>query len=148
MTLKSEKETKKRSITIGFLVESNRERLRLTSLTGDLGYDKEITDKNIHRPGLALAGFVHLFRYDRVQVFGNTEVSYLEQLEPAQRRHALETILGFNVPCVVVTSDNKVDDILLKTALAKKVPVLRTPFETTKFIYIFSDFLAAQFSST
>ncbi len=146
MTLKSAKESKKRSITIGFLVESNKERLRLTSLTGDLGFDKEITDKNIHRPGLALAGFVHLFRYDRVQVFGNTEISYLEQLEPSQRAHALETIFCFDVPLVVVTSDNKVDDALLKIATAHKVPVLRTPFETTKFIYFLSDFLDDQFA--
>src|ERR1051325_8578477 len=93
MSLESAKETRKKSsVTIGFLVESNKERLRLTSLTGDLGFDKEITDKNVHRPGLALAGFVELFRYDRVQVFGNTEVSYLEKLEPDQRARALETI--------------------------------------------------------
>ncbi|HEY6192518.1 MAG TPA: HPr(Ser) kinase/phosphatase [Bacteroidota bacterium] len=147
MSLESAKETRKKSsITIGFLVESNKERLRLTSLTGDLGFDKEITDKNVHRPGLALAGFVELFRYDRVQVFGNTEVSYLEKLEPDQRARALETIFCFDVPCVVVTSDNKVDDILLKAALKHKVPVLRTPFETTKFIYFLSDFLDDQFA--
>ena len=146
MTLKSAKETKKRSITIGFLVESNKARLRLTSLTGDIGYEKEITDKNIHRPGLALAGFVHLFRFDRVQVFGNTEISYLEQLEPAQREHALEGIFCFDIPLVVITSDNKVDDALLKIATAHKVPVLRTPFETTKFIYFLSDFLDDQFA--
>jgi len=146
MTLKAAKETRKTSITIGFLVESNKERLRLTSLTGDAGFDKKITDKNVHRPGLALAGFVQLFRYDRVQVFGNTEISYLEQLNPAQRAKALETIFRFDVPCVVVTSDNKVDETFVKYALANKVPVLRTPFETTKFIYFLSDFLDDQFA--
>ncbi|HYQ86001.1 MAG TPA: HPr(Ser) kinase/phosphatase [Bacteroidota bacterium] len=146
MMLKAAKETRKTSITIGFLVESNKERLRLTSLTGDAGFDKKITDKNIHRPGLALAGFVQLFRYDRVQVFGNTEISYLEQLDPAQRAKALETIFRFDVPCVVVTSDNKVDETFVKYALANKVPVLRTPFETTKFIYFLSDFLDDQFA--
>ena len=146
MTLKAAKETRKTSITIGFLVESNKERLRLTSLTGDAGFDKKITDKHVHRPGLALAGFVQLFSYDRVQVFGNTEISYLEQLNPAQRAKALETIFRFDVPCVVVTSDNKVDETFVKYALANKVPVLRTPFETTKFIYFLSDFLDDQFA--
>ena len=100
----------------------------------------------MHRPGLALAGFVQLFRYDRVQVFGNTEISYLEQLNPAQRAKALETIFRFDEPCVVVTSDNKVDETFVKYALANKVPVLRTPFETTKFIYFLSDFLDDQFA--
>lgn len=146
MTFRKTKETQKRSISIGFLVESNRERLRLTTLTGDIGFTKEIKDKNIHRPGLALAGYVQLFRYDRVQVFGNTEMGYLEQLEPHQREKTLATIFQFDVPCVVVTNNNRVDDELLTIARTNGVPVLVTPFETTKFIYILSDFLDDQFS--
>jgi HPr kinase/phosphorylase len=146
MTIKRSKETQKRSISIGFLFESNRERLRLTSLTGEIGFNKEIKDKNLHRPGLALAGYVQLFRYDRVQIFGNTEMGYLEQLAPAQRANVLETLFKFDVPCVVVTNNNRVDDALLKIAADQQVPVLQTPFETTKFIYFLSDFLDDQFA--
>jgi len=146
MTFRKAKETRKKSISIGFLLESNKSRLRLTALTGAIGLNKEIADKNIHRPGLVLAGYVQLFRYDRVQVFGNTEMRYLEQLDEKQREKALETIFQFEIPCIVVTNDNKVDATFLRFATEREVAVLQTPFETTKFIYFLSDFLDDQFS--
>ena len=135
MTFRKTKETRKKNISIGFLLEANKSRLRLTALTGSIGLNKEITDKNIHRPGLALAGYVQLFRYDRVQVFGNTEMRYLEQLDDAQREKALQTIFQFEMPCIVVTNDNKVDESFLRFATEREVAVLQSPFETTKFIY-------------
>ncbi|HMD13593.1 MAG TPA: HPr kinase/phosphorylase, partial [Bacteroidota bacterium] len=110
MTAKRVQETRKQSITIGYLFETNKKRLRLTSLTGEIGFGKEIKDKNIHRPGLALAGYVQLFRYDRVQVCGNTEMKYLDQLKQEERRQALKKILDFDVPCIIVTNSNPIDE--------------------------------------
>jgi HPr kinase/phosphorylase len=146
MIFKHGKATTKESITVGFLYEANKERLRLSTLTGDTGFTKEIKDKNIHRPGLALAGYVQLFRFDRVQVCGNTEMRYLEELDAPGRESALTKLFQFGVPCVIVTNDNKVDDLFLAIAQKHEVPVLITPFETTKLVYILSDFLDDQFS--
>jgi HPr kinase/phosphorylase len=146
MTFRQAKETRKQSITVGFLFESNKDRLQIASLTGDAGYGKEIRDKNIHRPGLALAGYVDLFRYDRIQIFGNTEMRYLDQLDGSQVAKTLERIFAFDVPCVIVTNSNKVDETFLRIAAARSVPVFATAFETTKLVYILSDFLDDQFS--
>ena len=146
MTFKKSKETTKQSITVGFFVESNKTRLHLTSLTGDVGYNKELKDKNVHRPQLVLAGYVQLFRFDRVQIFGNTEMRYLEQCTPEYRENALKTIFQFDVPCVVVTNNNPVDETFIRIAKERGVPVLQTPLETTKCIYFLSDFLDDQFS--
>ena len=144
--MKQAKETVKDKITVGFLFESNKERLKLISLTDEIGFEREIRDKNIHRPGLALAGYVELFRYDRVQIFGNTEMRYLEQLGKNEREMSLKRIFQFEVPCIIITNDNKVDDHFVGIARDYKVPILKTPFETTKFVYFISDFLDDQFS--
>lgn len=146
MTFKKTKETVKSSITIGFLYESNKERLQLTTLTEEIGFNSEIKDKNVHRPGLALAGYVQLFRYDRIQVFGNTEMRYLEHLDAQQRQNSLQTLFQFDVPCIFVTNGNSVDENFLKLAREHEVPVFQSKFETTKFIYILSDFLDDQFA--
>lgn len=140
------KETVKRGITVGFLFESNKQRLRLTSPTGDIGFTREVNDKNIHRPGLALAGYVQLFTYDRVQIFGNTEIRYLDTLKPEERRKSLTTIFNFSLPCIIVTNNNPVGEDLLQLAREHQVAVLQTPFETTKLVYFLSDFLDDQFS--
>jgi len=146
MSMQQAKETQKQSITVGFLLESNKSRLRLTSLTGDLGFNKELKDGNIHRPGLALAGYVQLFRYDRVQVCGNTEMRYLDTLKPEERKKSLERIFKFEVPCIIVTNNNPVDPLFLNLAKEHQVPVFQTSLETTKLVYILSDFLDDQFS--
>jgi len=85
MALENMKETQNNNITVGSLFEVLKKRLTLETVNGDVGFEREITDKNIHRPGLALAGYVELFTYDRVQIFGNTEVRYLNHLTFAER---------------------------------------------------------------
>ncbi len=146
MKFEKTKETRKQSITVGFLFESNKQRLQIVSLTGEVGFSKEIKDKNIHRPGLALAGYVKLFTFDRVQIFGNTEMHYLEQLKESERLKALKTIFAFEIPCIFVTNNNKVDDAFLKLAMDRGITIFQSPFETTKMVYFLSDFLDDQFS--
>ncbi len=146
MTTERLREVKKKSITVGFLFEKNKERLKLNALNGEVGFDREIHDKNIHRPGLALAGYVELFTYDRVQVFGNTEIRYLNHLGLQDRIRAFQTVFRFDLPCIVVTNENKLDDELVAIATEHKVSILQSPYETTKFVYFLSDFLDDQFA--
>jgi HPr kinase/phosphorylase len=140
------RETRKESITVGFLFEAIKERLKMTAATGEVGLNKEIIDEHIHRPGLALAGYVELFTYNRVQIFGNTEIRFLKQLSAKERTTSLERIFAFDLPCVIVTNDNPVDEVLLALALERQVAVFRSPVETTKLLYFLSDFLDDQFA--
>ena len=60
----------------------------------------------IQKPGLALAGFTEHLHPERVQVFGNTEISYLNTLAEATQREALKKLFSDqDLACVVVTKD-------------------------------------------
>jgi HPr kinase/phosphorylase len=118
----------------------------MVAVNGDVGFEKVVRDKSIHRPGLALAGYVELFTFDRVQVFGNTELRYLKHLSLAERIKSLETLFRFDVPCIVISGDNMLDDELVAIATRHGVSVFKTPLETTKVVYFVSDFLDDQFS--
>lgn len=146
MTLQNLKETRRESITVGYFFESNKDRLKMVAINGDVGFQKIIRDKSIHRPGLALVGYVELFTFDRVQVFGNTEVRYLRHLSLAERIKAFETIFRFDLPCIIICDNNQMDKELVEIATRRGVSVFRTPFETTKLVYFVSDFLDDQFS--
>ena len=146
MKIDRNRETRKKSITVGFLFETTRNRFKLKSLTGENGFENQIKDKNLHRPGLALAGYVELFTFDRVQLMGNTEIRYLSSLEPEHRNVAFMKLLEFKIPCIVLTDGNKLPDDLIQAAGAKNIPVFATPFETTKITYFLADFLDDQFS--
>jgi HPr kinase/phosphorylase len=140
-------ETRKKSISVGYLYEGTRQKFKLKLLNGEVGLDNLITDRNLHRPGLALAGYVKLFTHHRVQIMGNTENRYLNSLDPAQRKEAFGRLLEFKVPCLILTDDNTLPGELLAAAAAKNIPIIGTSFETTKISYFLADYLDDQFSS-
>lgn len=120
--------------------------VHLRALTADTGLDNRITDKSLHRPQLALTGFTELFTYYRVQLFGNTEFYYLKSLSSEARRAAFETICSFNVPVIVCANDHVLDPELLAIAEHHGIAVFTTPFDTTKTIYVLSEYLDDQFA--
>ncbi len=137
---------RKDCITINFLYENAAKICKLCLVTKNHDLERKIIDQNLHRPGLALAGFVDLFSYKRVQVFGNTELKYLEKLSTEDRKKSLENIFRFEIPCIIVTNGNKINDELLSAAEDASVPIFQTEFSTTKLVYLLSDFLDDQFA--
>lgn len=138
--------SKKESIDIGFLYQNAKKICKLNLLTENNNFDKKIFDQNLHRPGLALAGFVDLFSFARVQIFGNTEMRYLEQLSEEKKKESLDRIFAFDIPCIILTDDNKPFNLLLELANQHRVPLFNTKHSTTKLAYLLSDFLDDQFA--
>ena len=85
--------SRKEFISIEFFYNNGIELFKLTLHSDKSGFQKKIQEQNLHRPGLALAGFVDLFSYNRVQIFGNTEMSYLSKLSDKDKTVALERFL-------------------------------------------------------
>ncbi len=137
-----------KSITVKTLLEENNERLQLKIITGGKGLDREIEEKELHRPGLALAGFLELFTYHRVQVLGNSEMFYLSGLDSADRLKSVRRVMEFDLPCMVIANDNKVPDELLKEADKKGIPILSSKKSTTDLIHLLSDYLDDKFAPT
>ena len=145
---KNLKEIKKEFISIEFFYNECKERFKLKKITANsVNPDLVLTDKDIHRPGLALAGYVDLFSHERVQIFGSTEINYLSQLSKVDRVNALKKYFTFNVPCIIITNNNKPPKELIDLAEINNVPVFRTPYPTTRLSYFISDFLDDQFAS-
>lgn len=133
----------KEEINVEILMKSP---VQLTPLTGNIGLENIISDKNLHRPQLALAGFVELFTFHRVQIFGNTELYYLQSLHLEDRISAFENISRFSIPCIIITNNHQIDNSLIEIAVKQNIAVFVTPFETTKTIALLSDFLDDQFA--
>lgn len=105
-----------------------------------------ITEADLHRPGLALAGYVDLFTHQRIQVIGNTECNFLNNLTLNEQVEAFSKLVSFDIPVIFLTDNNTLDKKLLKKADEKKIPVYRTELETTKFMFLLRDFLEDYFA--
>jgi HPr kinase/phosphorylase len=115
------------------LLARQGEFLQLTSLNGDVGLDRVLSDPDIASPGLALAGYTGRFVPHRLHVFGETEIAYLAGLPDATRRDALAAFFAFEPPCVFITKAQAAPEPLLELARERGVPVLQTGHKTAEF---------------
>jgi HPr kinase/phosphorylase len=129
------------TITVGEALSQHGEKLDLTLEAGQSGLENALVSSDVHRPGLALAGFIGMFTFDRVQVLGNTEMLYVANLDPDRIEQVLHTIFQFDIPALVVTDGNDVLPVMKVLADQHGVPLLRTPASTTKFSHLFSLYL-------
>src|SRR5256886_6396703 len=114
------------------LLERRGDLLQLEALTGDVGLDREIPAPEASSPGLVLAGYTKRFAANRIHILGETEVTYLASLEAAPRRRALETLLQFELPCVVISKGQDAPAELVELARARGVAAIRTPLKTDR----------------
>src|SRR5690606_20849882 len=96
------------TITLRDLLSRRGDPLQLEPLTGELGLDRPVPDPEVASPGLALAGYTSRFMPRRLHVLGETEISYLRELEASERRSRLEKFFAFELPCVFVTKGQEV----------------------------------------
>jgi HPr kinase/phosphorylase len=138
--------TNKDCITVEFFFNNIKDRFKIELLSEKVGFDRVIKEQNLHRPGLPLAGFLELFSFNRVQVFGNTEMRYLQNLNTKERYKSLENIFKFDIPCLIITNGNKPFEEMLELANNYKTPIFGSTYTTTKLFFLVSDFLDDQFA--
>lgn len=130
-------------INVRSLLESD---LKLSKLTDEIGLDNIITNKNIYRPQLALTGNIGFFNKNSVQIFGNTEIFYLNSLTKKKRIEAFKTLVHYHPPCIVITNGHKLESALLDIAKSENISILSTQYDTTKTTFIMLEYLDDRFA--
>ena len=134
------------TLSVARLFEDQRHELQLEQLTESLASRREITVSDIHRPGMALMGFVENFLPERIQIIAQTELTYLATLAPEGVRAAIDRLFQFSMPLILVCKGLEVPPRLIERANECLVPVLRTPLSTTPFIHSLTLYLDHMFA--
>ena len=107
----------------------------LTNKTPDVDISqKNLTQVNINRPALQLAGFFDYFDADRLQIIGMVEHTYLQKLDTQYRKENLRRIFQYPIPAIVVSRKLGIFPEMLEYANGYNVPILTTGASTTDFI--------------
>lgn len=93
---------------------------------------KEIRTPEINRPAIQLHGYFECFEYERVQIIGNVEQSYVLGIEESERRIKYERFLSYDIPCLIYSAGNNPDEIMLEIAAKNNIPVLTTDRRTSE----------------
>ena len=122
------------SITVQEFLDRYGKELELTVEHPVVGLDRKIEEPAVNRPGLALSGFFTYFAKKRIQVFGNSEISYLKKIGPKLQVERFTQLCEQDMPCLVLARDHNLPASLLKIAHDLNIAVITSPHLTMNFI--------------
>jgi HPr kinase/phosphorylase len=135
-------------LSVGALVERMRGPLQLEHVERTNGLDRIIENPNVSSPGLVLAGYVGRFPARRLQVLGETEITYLRSIDAEMRRKHLTTFFSYPLPCVFITKGQRPGDDLIDIAAAAGVAVILSRLKTNEFYTRIKFWLEDEFAPT
>jgi len=129
------------SLSIQDLLTENDYGLALSLLAGKEGLVHRISSSRIQKPGLALAGYTEHLHPERLQVLGNTEISYLQQSDNTIAAKNIADLCSFPISCFIVTKGLRPPQLLLDMADSNAIPVLASSLQSSTFISLITKFL-------
>jgi Hpr(Ser) kinase/phosphatase len=111
------------------------EKMELKNLTPDLDFGTRAIDvPDINRPALQLSGYFDYFDSDRVQLIGYVEYTFLERLSVERKEEIYDKLLEHELPCVIYSRNLQPDELMMKKAIEKGVPIFSTEKTTSSFM--------------
>jgi HPr kinase/phosphorylase len=108
--------------------------LDLTVLSPSTQTEWNISQAEFNRPGLEFVGYYNYFAYERLQVIGKGEMTFLDSLSSKERYKRLEKFFSYPIPCLIICRGLMPSEDLLTLAKARNTAVLQSQISTTQFI--------------
>jgi HPr kinase/phosphorylase len=129
-----------KSITVEHLVK----RFGLEILAGASYTGRQLVKSRVHRPGLEFTGYFDFFPMEQIQILGRKEINYLHSLSDEERNLRIGHVVKYHPPCFIVTTNQEGLKYLLKYCEQEKIPLLRTPMITNKFLDLVNNYLGKE----
>lgn len=129
------------SLSIQDLLNDEEYGLDLRLVSGGEGLGHRLYSSRIQKPGLALTGYTEHLHPDRLQVLGNTEISYMQEIPEQQVRESISKLCSFPISCFIVTKGLDPPEVLKRETEKAGIPLLVTPTQSSTFISLITKFL-------
>ena len=111
------------------------EKMKLENLTPEINVDKiRITQPDISRPALQMAGYFEHFEETRLQVIGFVEYTYMQGLSDDRKKEVYEELLSYEIPAIVFCRELNPAPLFIETAIKHGRPVLVSKKATSAFM--------------
>ena len=103
------------------------QKMKVKNLTPEVDISAiEITQSDVNRPALQLAGFFDYFDHHRIQIIGQVEHTYMEKQGIEESLKQMQRILSYKVPGIVFCRDLPVPEEFLRLANEFEIPILQS----------------------
>ncbi|MCG8528612.1 MAG: HPr(Ser) kinase/phosphatase [Opitutales bacterium] len=120
-------------ISVKEFYDRNKDTLKLALLAGEGGLDKQILEKSLNRPALALTKYFKNFAVGRLQVFGAGEMSFLNDIGDKEQRSVLHEMAIRGIPGMIIARNITPTDEMIKISNEDDVPLLQTSLSSQDF---------------
>ncbi|MDQ6996237.1 MAG: HPr(Ser) kinase/phosphatase [Mariprofundus sp.] len=123
-----------RRITIRELLAEQGKAAKMRLLAGEKGLNRYIDHPRMQKPSLAFAGYVeHLSDY-RLQVIGQTELSYLATRTEAEQKQAVDAVFDLRLAGVIITRGQQPPATIMAAARRTDTPLLVSEYSSSTFM--------------
>jgi len=129
-------------VSITRLFEDTREKLQLTWVAGRDGGGKGIDSEFTKDSSKGLVGHLNFIHPNVIQVLGDSEVNYLNGLDPAECRKVLERIAIRELACFIVAGAKSLPALLAEVAESTHTPLFSSPIPSVELMWIMRPHLA------
>ena len=113
-------------VTLQQLYQDLQDPLGLEALTPLPEAPVPVVAQDVHRPGMAVMGFTENFLPERIQIMGESEMSYLATLDDAGQLEAFDRVLSLQPPTMLITRGLPVPEPVVARARELGYPLLRS----------------------
>lgn len=111
------------------------EKMKLENLTPEIEVKGiKITQPDINRPALQMAGYFEHFEATRLQIIGFVEYTYMEGMDEAKKKEIYEQLLSCDIPAIIFCRELQPEPLFKKMAIEHGVPLLMTKKATSAFM--------------
>jgi HPr kinase/phosphorylase len=135
------------SIPVRELLSEELAELRLALVAGESGLDRLLTHPRIQKPGLALTGRLEKLQPGRVQILGQSEMTFLEQISGPDRDRLVRTLCEADLTCFVLAKGLVFPPLFLDLARRTATPLFTTEVPTATLVERLSRFLEERFAA-
>ncbi|WP_373836583.1 HPr(Ser) kinase/phosphatase [Jeotgalibaca arthritidis] len=128
------------SVTIQELVKTSTFKI----IVGEEFLNKKITSTEIYRPGVELTGYFAFYPSWRVQLMGQTELSFIERMTPEERLVIMRRLCQKETPCFIISRNMEAPVELVKACQEAGIPLLQAQSKTTRVSSNITNFLESR----
>ncbi|MBF0431534.1 MAG: HPr(Ser) kinase/phosphatase [Fibrobacteria bacterium] len=118
----------------------------MTLKTSEESLCTEIIEIDLNRPGLALSGFTDVFSFQRIQVIGTSEWTFLEMSGVEKRQEIFRVLQDFRSPLWILTHNFPIHQELIDLCREQNIPIMTSSLSTIDLITVTQKILTDYFS--
>ncbi|MEB8092206.1 HPr(Ser) kinase/phosphatase [Mammaliicoccus lentus] len=110
------------------------EQFNMEAIAGKAGLHRKVTETDLSRPGLEMAGYFSHYSSDRIQVLGTTELSFYNLLPDEEKEGRMAKLCRPETPAIIITRGLEAPEELKESCNRENTPLLISESSTTKLM--------------